>query len=821
MGATERLLRFGVYELNLDAEELRKDGIPIKLPPQPIKVLSLLASRAGQVVTREEIQQDVWGEGTYVDFEHGLNQCIKQIRTALNDNADRPVYVETIPRRGYRFLAPVVSKTVAIAPPKVTESPSGMQSRVQLPLVTADVTTVPGLDVGPQRDNPSPNEVVSAPPGSKVELPVQTAPSSPVRDRSAVLRYASFVLVIAVIAGGYLYWHAQKARALTDKDTVVLADFDNSTGEPVLDTALKTALTTDLDQSPFLNVLSAQSVREQMGYMNQPNSAPLTPDLARQLCLRSGSKAILVASVARLGAHYPLALRAENCKTGDVLGEVQGEATSREQLLAVLHKNASSLRRQLGESLASVQKYDINIEKASTPSLEALQAYSLGLKAQETEGESASIPYYKRAIELDPSFAMAYARIGVAYANLTQQNLAITNISKAHDLREHTSEREKLYITAHYYDIRGDLNNAIATYTLFRQIYPRQPAPYENLSVIYIYIGAYDRCLSEADTALMLNPADATIYANSSFCQISLNQLNDAGKTLNAAAARKINHEYLVFNHYWLAFLTNDQAGMTRELESALGVSGVEDQMFAIQSDTEAFAGRIAKARAYTQRACDSARHGGLKEPQAIWKLDGALHEAEFGNFSQAMRDARDAMGLSRSKGIDVLAALALARSGDPQPAKKIADQLEQEYPSDTLIQSYWLPTIRASILLDQNNPQGAITLLQTAIPYELGAPTPGIGFMYPVYIRGLAYLKAADGARAEAEFAKMLAHPGIVQNFPLGALAQLQIGRAQFMRGDLTAARRSYEKFFNIWNDADKDVVLLSNARTEYSNLK
>ena len=825
MGATEKLLRFGVFELNLDAEELRKDGTPIKLPPQPVKILALLASRAGQVVTRDEIQTEIWGEETYVDFEHGLNQCIKQIRTALNDNADKPLYVETLPRRGYRFLAPVVSKTVATPPPRVTESGSGIQSRVSLPAAPGAVEpaanhtsdTVMGAPAGTL---PSPGTDATATAAVVAPENTKTIDSKAVRRKAHWLIAWAALGLVAVVAIAF-YWRTRRVSALTEKDTIVLADFDNSTGEAVFDTALKAALAVGLEQSPFLNVLSEQRVREQLRFMGQATSTHLTEDQARQVCQRSGSKAVLSGSVASLGSHYVIGLRAENCNSGDLLAAVQGEAENREQALKVLNKAASTMRGKLGESVTSIQKYGTPIEQASTPSLEALQAYSLGLKSQETEGEAAAVPFYKRAVDLDPNFAMAFVRLGVAYSNLNEQRLSAENMTRAYALRDRTSEKERLYITAHYYaEVEGNLPKAIEAYTVFKQTYPREDAPYDNLCVIYSYIGKYEQALVEAKEALRLNPSDAPMYANYVLFYLSLERFDKAKSMLKEAQAHKVEHEYLAYYFYILAFLTGDHGEMNHQLVAAAGKPYWEDQLLAAQSETEAFEGRLAKSREYTDRSMKAAALDGGKDRAKTWQLYGALHDAEVGESRRALVEAAAALSGTSGKDAQILGALALARGGNVERSRVLVQQLAKQYPADTMMQWYWLPTIRAAIEMNLENPGEAKKQLEVTTDYELGAPVPGNALMYPVYLRGLACLKTGQANEAETEFKKILSHKGIVQNFVIGSLAELQLARAQAMSLKNDAARKSYQSFFESWKEADPDVPILAEAKREYAQL-
>ncbi|MGB8885467.1 MAG: winged helix-turn-helix domain-containing protein [Candidatus Korobacteraceae bacterium] len=825
MSATHELLRFGVFELNLTTEELRKSGTLIKLSPQPFRLLALLASRSGQVVTREDIQRQIWGGETYVDFEQGMNHCVKQIRNALSDSADSPLYVETIPRRGYRFLAPVTSKTIPAPPPRVVESHSGIQSGIAVPPMKPAGTAMPRTLAQPQpQPPPSPSLKTATPPVSSrasASTPEpETAPSRPPSRRLLWIVIAVAAVVLIAALAGFLYSRSKKTSGLSELDTIVLADFDNTTGEPVFDSALKQALSVDLEQSPFLNVLSDQQVQEQLRYMGLPADTRLSEDVARQLCLRAGSKAVLLGSIAGVGEGYKIGLHAIDCNTGDSLGSEQADANGKAQVLKALGKATRRMREKLGESLASLQKYDTPVEQATTPSLDALKAYSLGMKKAATEGYAAAIPYFKSAIDLDPNFAMAYARLGVEYFNLNQPSLAAENATKAFQLRDRTSEREKLYITSHYHDlVTGDADEVVAAYQLLQQDYPREPSSYMNLNSWYNAMGKYDQALIEAQNALQLDPGNVINYHNLVVTYIDLNRLDDAQAVLEKARARKLTDPLLFADWYEVAFLRGDNAEMARQVAAARGHAGVEDILLALQSDTEAYFGRLGKARELSQEAQTSALHAGATETAALWQLAGALHEAELGDAGRGHEEASAALAASPGKNVRILAALALARSGDRKRAGALADELVKQYPSDTIVNDYWVPTIRAAIALDEKKPAAAIEVLQVTAPYETGSPSPGIAF-YPVYLRGLAYLEQGQGGAAAAEFQKMLSYRGVILNIPIAALAHLQLARAQAMSGNNAAARKSYEDFLALWKDADPDLPILKQAQSEYAKL-
>ena len=810
MSALQKLLRFGVFELNLDTEELRKDGTVVKLPPQPFELLVLLASHAGQVVSRDEIQKQLWGGETYVDFEHGVNKCIKQIRTVLNDRADRPVYIETMPRHGYRFLAPVVSKTILAPLPKVVESKSG-------------ITTVPVPVVGVVP--PSAPTASAASPGAAGGLAraeataTAAAPEAKrdVRSHVALFRATIATLVLVAVAATIAYWRSRKISELTAKDTIVVAEFKNFTGEKVFDDILKPALEFQLEQSPFLNVLSEQKVNDTLRMMNHPANQPLTPEIAREICLRTNSKAWLGGTIAALGEHYQIELQATNCETGDILGGSEAEAESRSKVLKAIRAVGNDMRQKLGESLASVKEYDQPLEEATTSSLDALQALSQARRAQITGGDP--IPGFKRALELDPKFAAAYAALGTAYDNQGQTMLAIQNYKKAYELRGRVSQRERFYIEANYAYVNGELEKANQIYMEWIQIYREDYEPHINLSVDYRLLGQYAKSAEEAVKAIRLRPDHVFGYVNLAFAYNSLDRLDEAKATYTDAQARKLDFAYLRLVRYFTAFLERDDAAMQQAVEWAMGKQEAEDLLLATHSDTEGYYGEFQKARKLSERAVLSAKQADSPENEASWKLNEALREAEVGNSAEARRLAGEALALNAGKDITTRAALVLARSGDAVLAQALVDKLDSEFPVDTIMQRYSLPTIRAAIELLRHNPQKAVEDLQVAMPYELGTPS-SFGNLYPAYLRGEAYLMAGQGQQAAAEFQKLIDHPGVVLNFVTGALAHLQKARAQAMSGDKEAARRSYQHFLEMWQNADPDLPLLQAAEADFRRL-
>ena len=684
---------------------------------------------------------------------------------------------------------------------------------------------------------PSPGTAVassspsSGPPSAKQQTALSSgqaaAAGRSMGNRWKILVPTVVVVVAALLAGG-VYWHSRSAvpafnaALLTEKDTVVLADFDNKTGEAVFDDALKQALAVDLGQSPFLNILSDHRVGETMQLMGRKSGDKVTSDVAREICLRTGTKALLKGSISRLGTQYVIGLEAVNCNTGDVLAKEQGEASSKESVLKTLDQVATSMRTKLGESLASVAKFDVPIE-ATTSSLDALKAFSMGVRVAREKGPAEAISFYKRAIELDPNFATAYALLGLNYSNLGQPSRAAENLERAYQLRDRVSEREKLRISANYYFIvTGELEKEAQTYQLWMQSYPNDSVPHGNLGANYSALGQYDQALPELKQGIALAPTGVVGYQNLGLVELALGQVDKAQATLEEATAHKLDAGSLHLMGYYLAFLQNDTAAMAQHVAWGAGKPGDEDPLLAAQSDTEGYYGRLPAARDFARRAVDSAVRADSKETAALWQSDGALREAEFGNTAQARHGANAALALAPGRDVKVLAALALARSGEIPHANALADELEKTYPTNTTLKVYWFPIVRAAIALGSQKPADAVVALEAVAPYELGSPPPfQVGTMYAPYIRGEAYLAKHDGAAAAREFQKLLDHRGLIVNYPLAALAHLGLARAYALSADTVKARTAYQDFLTLWKEADPDIPILKEAKAEYAKLQ
>jgi len=619
-------------------------------------------------------------------------------------------------------------------------------------------------------------------------------------------------LAVGMTVGGW-WVLSRKSHALTDKDTLVLADFTNTTGDPVFDGTLRQGLAVQLEQSPFLTLVPDQRVQQTLRLMGQPPDARLTPEIARDLCQRTQSAAFLNGSIASLGSQYVLGLKAVSCRTGNSLAEEQATADGKERVLKALGDAATKLRAKLGETLSTVEKFDTPLEQATTPSLEALQAYSMGRKAMSGSDWPAAVPFLQRAIRLDPNFAIAYASLGTSYYDLDEPSLSKENTRKAYELREGVSEREKLYIEAHYYDnVTGEWEKARQAYELWAQVYPRDSLPHGNLGTTYATLGQYDKSLAEFREAVRLDPLPVN-YANLVYYYIALNRPEEARATAKEAQAKQLDSPQLHFGFYRLAFLNRDGAEMEKQVAWAASKPGIEDAMLAAEADTNAFFGRLKTARDFSRRAVDSAERAEEKEAAAGYEAAAAIREALFGNAVEAGQRAGAALGLSNGRYVQNIAAVALAMVGDSARAQALGDDLAKRFPLDTGERFIALPTLYAQLALTRNDSAKALEALRAAAPFPLA--------LGAVYVRGEAYIAANQGNEAAAEFQKFLDHPGLVGNDPIVALAHLQIGRAYAMQGDTAKAKAAYQDFLTLWEDADPDIPIYKAAKAEYAKLQ
>ena len=632
------------------------------------------------------------------------------------------------------------------------------------------------------------------------------------------------VILATLAAAGYFYLH--RAAKLTDKDTIVLADFSNTTGDPVFDGTLRQALSVQLEQSPFLSLISDQQIQQTMRLMGQPPDARLTPEIARDLCQRTHSAALFEGSISSLGNQYVLGLKAVNCRTGDSLAREQFQVAHKEDVLKALGDASTKLRGKLGESLSMVQKFDKPLEQATTASFEALQAYSLGWKSREDNVDfAAAVPLFQRAIQFDPNFAMAYAALSQCYSDLAEHGLAAESAGKAYALRERVSEREKFFIETQYLGlVVGDLEKTREVLELWSQYYPRDATAANDLNVLYANLGQYDKALIKSIDAFRLTKTDPNLYyGNVVSSYLSLNRVDDARATAEQAQAKKVDTPYLHLGLYQLAFLEGDAKGMQKQVDWADAKPGLEDILLCFESDTAAYSGHLGKAREFSGQSVAAAKQQGQKETAAMYEAASAVREGLFGNTAQAEQRATATILLSTGRDVQFGAALALAFAGDSGRAQVLRDDLAKRFPDDTILQFNYLPTIHARLALNHGDSTKAIEALQPAAPYELAAPGSGpFSFcLYPVFVRGQAYLAAHQGKEAAAEFQKILDHRGIVLNEPIGALAHLQLGRAYTIQGDTAKAKAAYQDFLTLWKDADPDIPILKQTEAEYAKLQ
>jgi tetratricopeptide (TPR) repeat protein len=630
---------------------------------------------------------------------------------------------------------------------------------------------------------------------------------------------AAGAIIAAMGVGGWFY-DTRRAHALNETDTVVLADFTNKTGDAVFDDALRQGFAVQLEQSPFLSLVSDQQTRQALQLMGKSADAKLTPEIARELCERTASKAYLSGSISSLGTQYVLGINAVNCQTGDTLAQEQATADSKEHVLAALGEAATKLREKLGESLKSVHKLATPIEQATTPSLEALQAYSMGRNSMLAQGNyTAAVPLFQRAIQLDPNLAIAYASLGTTYHNMGEKELAAENTRRAYELRAKVSERERFYIESHYYqNVSGDLEKAKQVYELWAQTYPRESVALTNMGVLYQTLGQYEQALENFRASQRIAPNDVLGYANLLVIYVNLNRIKEARAIATEAASKKLDSSGIRFGLYQLAFLQSDDAGMAEEVSWGADRPDDESQLLYYQADTAAYYGQLNKAREFSRQAVAAAERAGLKEGAAGCEAAAGLREALFGNGAEAKRAAGNALKSTNGKDVQFVAALSLALVGDKEKALEFADSLKSRFPDDTVVKFNYLPTIYAQIALNDGDPSRAIEFLRAAMPYELGlAGTSNFStYLYPVFVRGQAYLAAHQGASAAVEFQKILNWPGVVSNEPIGALALLGLARAHRLNGEMNEARTSYNNFVTLWKNADSSFPFLSAVKAE-----
>jgi DNA-binding winged helix-turn-helix (wHTH) protein/tetratricopeptide (TPR) repeat protein len=773
--AAPRLHHFKDFTLDLGRGCLRRGAEDIRLRPKVFEALRYLVLNDNRLITKDELIKAVWTDAFVTD--DSLVQCLVELRRALGDEAQ--ACIKTVPRRGYIFTAEVTREPV---PPAVAPADG----------VAVRATTAPeGGDALPRRR------------------------------RMAIALGALAVAALAVSDLGRR--GGAGTAAFTDKDSVLIADFENTTGDEVFDGTLRRALAVQLGQSPFVNVFPEERVRETMRYMGRPEGERVTRALAREVARRQGVRALLAGSISMLGRHYVINLDAVSTASGETFAREQAEAESREAVLRRLGEAAAALRGKLGESIASVEKFAAPIEQATTPSLEAFKAYDLGRQRQFGGQYFEAIPLYRRAVELDPGFAIAHAALGVSYGSAQEYELAARSSRRAFELRQRVSERERFYIALRYYmDVLGDGERAVEALELWKATYPRDFVPRTNLSARYCGTGRFDRALEEGQEAVRLNPEAAVAYAAVAQPLICLDRAAEARALLEEAAARKIEPPYGGYMLYGIALLEGDAAAMQQQVDEATGTP-TEAGMLAVHSVAAAYAGQVGEARQRTRRAVELALSRGLKEGAGLYSAGDALWEAAYGNCPQARVAAERTLAITRGRRPLSWSALALALCGDAGGAQRLAAEMQQRYPQDSFFKASWLPMIDAAVERGRANPARAVELLRPAVSDELGYDAA----LWPAYLRGLAYLDQRAAGDARAEFQKVLDHRGALapKDFnpvamTLYPLAWLGQARAAARLGRTDESRKAYEELFALWKDADADIPALRSARREYRQL-
>lgn len=770
----KKLYEFGPFRVDPEKETLLRSGEIVPLTPKTFQILLVLVRHNQTVVTKDDLMKEVWPD-TFVE-EANLSRNIFMLRKALGESPQDRRYILTVPGRGYRLAE--------------------------------DVHLVPAQDV----------KIVAAT-HSKVQIQIAETKSWG--------WIAVAVIVIAMVSAGVFRLRKHSPATFNDKDTVILADFANSTGDPVFDETLRQGMAVELEQSPFLSLISDQRIRHSLILAGRAADVRLTPDVARDICARLGSTAVLEGSIARIGNQYVLGLRARNCHTGEVLDEEQGQAPRKEDVLFALGQVASRFRSRVGESLATIEKHNTPLAEATTPSLEALEAYSTGWKVLGSSGAAAASPFFQRAAEIDPNFAMAHAAAGRAYLDLDESDLAAEGMRRAWQLRDRVSDQENFFIVAGYETlVSGNLEAAEQTLATWTRTYPRAARPHTLLgAMIHKPAGRFEKAAAEFNQSIDLDPDFGIGYYGLAVTQTYLGHIDDAESTLRRAMERGLDIDEFVMLDYDIAFLKADPVGMGRQVELAHERMGGDTWISIREAFAAAYGGHMRSARLLTRRAVAQARQAGQTERAGLWEAGAAVRAAFFGNFPEAKTRARAALALSRDREVEYGATFALARAGQLAEAQALADEMEKRFSEDTSVRFNYLPVLRASIALKQGDSSKAIEVLQASGPRELGLTRSSIdglfGAMYPAYLRGEAYLAQNRSAEAAAEFQKILLHPEIIVTDPVGALAHLQLARAKAMSKDTAGAMAAYETLLTLWKNADMNTPIAVQAKAEYTRMQ
>jgi DNA-binding winged helix-turn-helix (wHTH) protein/tetratricopeptide (TPR) repeat protein len=766
----KEIYEFGPFRVDAERELLLRAGEAVPLTPKAFQVLLLLIRRGNEVVTKDDLMKSVWPE-TFVE-ETNLSRNIFMLRKALGESAQDHRYIVTVPGRGYRFA----ERVEALAEQEAT-------------MVVAR--------------------------RSQVKIHVD--------ERRPWVRIAGAAALLAIAAGAVAYRLLRRPKILGPRDTIVLGEFANSTGDLVFDGTLRQGLAVQLEQSPYLSLVSQARILHTLALMGKSHDTRLTPGIARQVCERTGSAAEIDGAIVRMGTQYVLSIHASNCETGETVDDEQVQVARKEDVLKGLSQMATRFRRRVGESMPAIKSHDKPLAEATTPSLDALKAYSTAWEIHDRSGAIAAVPLFSRAIQIDPGFAMAYASLGRMYDDLDQSDLGAQYAVKAWQLRDRASERERFFIAVGYQQLAtGNQEETRQIAESWVQMYPRDPLPHTFLSgMVNKVAGRFAAGAAEARKAIALDPDFAIGYYNLGVNNAYLNRLDVAEDALRLADARGLAIDEFFMLRYDVAFLRGDSAGMQRVAEAARQRDGAEGWITDKEALAAAFSGHLRQARSMTRHAVEESLQDSQQERAGLWLAGAAEREALFMNRAEARREAETALAQSTGREVEYGAAFALALAGDLGRAQSLAADLDKRFPEDTLVKFEFVPAIRALVALESKEPRQAVQDLEGCAPYELSPPRQLLGALYPVYVRGLAYLANGRGADAAKEFERILDHSGIVVSDPIGVLARLQLARAYAMAGERMKAQSSYKDFLTLWKGADADVPILRQARAEYAKLR
>lgn len=785
------IYEFGSFRVDPEKQVLLRDGAPISVPPKVFEMLLVLLRRSREVVTKDELLKAIWPD-SFVE-EANLSQNVFLLRKALGDTGDERRYIVTLPGRGYRFAAQVRT---------VTETGEALIAQVH-----------------------SHTEIVIEEQARDSSVPIPFALSSRQAGERRWFRPVAIAGTTGLAVVVLLFLVGRKhSIQLSDRDMILAADFANSTGDSVFDDTLRQGLEAGLEQSPYVSLLSEDDIQKSLRLMGQTADTRLTGSIAREVCVRAGAAAMLEGSIRRVGADYVLGLRSTDCRDGANLGQEQIQVARKEDVLRSVGILTRHFRQRAGESTSTLQKHDLSLPDATTSSLEALKAYSLGLKVIASQGEEAAIPFFKRAIELDPNFAMAYAYLALSYGSSGSSGLAAQTAARAYELREHASDNERFFISAYYFGrATGNQEKARQVCEEWSHTYPRDPLPHAFLSgFVDLVLGNYSEAVEEAQKARTLAPERGFSYFNLGEDAFYVDRPDISRDAIRAAEERGIDEPPLLMLRYDLAFTLNDAQGMQRAVDAARGKPDAMDLLADRQAFSLAYAGQLRRAQVLSRQAVDIAQHQGDRERAAQFAVRAAIREAFFGNMRDARADATTALDLANNREMSYGAAVVFALAGDIKKAEALASDLENKYPDDTSVHFNYSPVIRAIVALNHQGTRKTLEILETATPYELGTPrsasTGFFGSLYPILIRGEAYLASHKGPEATQEFQKILDHRGIMIGDPVLSLGQYGLARSLALSGEKAKARAAFEKALETWKDADPDLPVINKAKREYA---